>query len=802
VSSVVALATATTTFTPGIQADAEATTVAALTGEVFEAGVFEGGVFGFTYDPSVADATATTTNIIVENTIPIPSSTGFRIVAGMEVWVDGVRVDPSNVTGPISVSRHIYSNIQSATFAVKQGALGDPFTTGGPPTCKKSIDIKGVYYINQAAYTYSLLTDGIVDTMQVAMAPDGTVVERYDVLDKGARIANELITLIIPQCSNMRRDKLVRKILGLAGETQFQLPPMNRIKKEVQYVDADPVVSAQEHLDVEGYRLFWGVGGGARVARMGFKSGVSYAPAVTINEAAIVDVPQPQVRVPADAITLITAETSGQVLEGDGNCGDKTVRLESKSEAEFAVARYGFSQNGGTGAISGSALTEEAKLQNTSLVVFEKTFRCGALVREETKTYKWYNPETTRYKYDTGTSLWKYGVLDLPRFRTSPAVDGDEPAFLYWSDEWLLVSHETVDHYWDHPGFTVTGASGFVTADDLLIAAGFSAYDLYPVTRGLEAGHGTHFLGTKRNNTIFVTEGIRDQAEKRRIFGLARGLGYKLGSRRTLRQWYNPISSLQLTSDSEPRNGQVATGDKVGRSNDSELLIPTAVEVEVIETDVDGNTRQRTNYQYGWVRRAGSTYLYHDGTTSSDLDEVFSIKSKTREKFILSSQERHTSFMVSHDQNLNLVTQETNDKEGGPDAAERLPFYDEDQLIDIDIEDVENLCRLPVAESVPLSVQVEGSATCYLDNEVKISIPYAENAEELEVIGRLLISESGAFHVTVTTPPLFYVDIGKVIRVTIRKYNVDHVARVHSIEHSWDGSMDSAILSVLDLRLL
>jgi hypothetical protein len=700
---------------------------------------------------------------------------GATVVHGIELWVDGAVVDQSNLTGAITVTRDISRSIQTCSFSTKKFAFGDPQYTLGPVICKdEDIDVYGVYKTATGTYRIKLFTGGVLDSPQVAINGDGSVIETYSAVDRGGRFQRSIVTYIIPAGSGLDRAYAAQKIMTEAGATTFDLESSGTINKEIQAIDADPVRLCQELFDVNMRRGLFNARG--EYANPRLKSEASAA-VLTYTQANILAGPI-TVSIPADAITSVTANGQRQVMpDPETPCG--MVSTVNRLEVVEAFTPEAMAKKQATTGVITTITPNTIEADHTTqLVVRTVTKKCNVLMVEKVETYAWLNHEKARYILNSTGADYVLCYL-----RTGAAADDSSEGFQWTIEKFIKVSEETIEHFWDAGADTeyYAGGSTVFRRDGAMTTAGIP-------------GFGTSHFSQKSDATF------RSETP-----------GGKLGTIRTLKTWINPEAALKSrvghTDDweSESYNFNTLTlASGVGVDNVTKSFSVSEMDFELLYSNALGYLVRRDVFSTRYRRRGGFNHLYSDGSESRDPTDIWMYSFKTNETWFeeTANSTTHVKSDVNEITGERVTTTETT--EGSLPAIERLPGYETDELQDLTADEQANLPdRFDPGESEPMVVTVEAdfSPSCYQDRSEKISVAYAENEEELEFVADAMIDESIAWRVTLTAPANFLLFEGDKVHLTLPSYNIDHDATVRSIQHSWSGAIGDPVLSAIQLRL-
>lgn len=681
--------------------------------------------------------------------------------AGIEILVDGVAISADALVGSWEVNRSRREAIQGGSFTVALSEwgvspLGDPYATLGSPTGLAEIEFWGVYRDDATGtvYRYPLLKKGVVDNVGRDSSPNGHT-ESYQVLDGMARWSRVPVTLILPPGHGLPTGRMVKKIFQQAGATAFDLDDGRRRYKELQLVDADPVAAAQEVCDIEGRMVRQDRHGNIVAPELDPSN--PPAAAVVIDEEDILELASVSVVFPGDVVTEVTATGTEQVHTDSAveACGIEVgPDIEVKTFRTFQVWEASFVQTGAC-TLTVNTPSTEPRHDLYTLTVTRQTKRCGVVVREESWSYAYFNPEAARYSWTSGTRACRNGVyLDA-----DATEEGSEPAYVLKRDIWSLIGHTVKTYYYDAPNWW--GPVG--TAEWLHLLEGSPL--------GSETGL---YLGS-------VTE----------VFG-----------------WYNPQTAAKAQPGSPTSFDELDFRDVFQQGagltvRDSQQTFQlTSRIVEVVQA-ADGFIEKTLLFTYGYaILPNGHTYQYSGGELSEEPDETIALLNLEDTSYIPTGDNVHKVIRVNSALDAAPVMEETT-VAGAPPAAEYLPEYepyDDDTFLDE--EDATFGVQALAGETRPIKVKVSADdlLLTHLPRSVKTQYPYAEDEDELFGAAVRVIRESLIVGVQVTLAANFL--LAEDVRVNLTHRPVGITAREMAIDAiAWSGGADQPTLTRLSLDL-
>jgi hypothetical protein len=652
--------------------------------------------------------------------------------AGIEVRVNGTIVPRQHFIGTIEVQRNRREHVQQGSFSVGltewgTSPLGNPFTTLGAPMGLREIDFYGVYRSDTTGevFKYPLLLRGIAHDPGRESGPGGHT-EHHTALDPGARWARVPTTLVLKAGHGIPTGKVTGKALVLAGEdaTKLELQDGLRRYKEIQFVDADPVDASQELLDVEGRTLYWNRYGKAVNPLL---EPDSYAGAVTLTEADILNISVVTVGFPADAVTKVIATGTEQIHddEADVPCGlEAGVPSMVITSRTFKVWEPSFTQLGDCSLSVFSQSAQEIE-QIYSMTISQQTMRCGVLQQEVSESWGWLDPEAARYQWATGTRSCIGGVY-LDADATDDPDDG-QPAYRDHIAKWTLLGRVTKTYYYDAAGWT-----GPILANEVFKL--LTGHGGNPVTStGAYIGSITNTEGWYNLQTATKTRpAITDAWEDQDVRDV-----YQLGGGTTV---VDPYESFQQTS-------QV---------------------VEVVQSSAYGFIETVRTFNYGYaIKPNGQTYLYTDGSMSSEPDEQNLLLTDETVSYVATVENQHTQTTVTvpFGEAPTIVSENV---AGAPPAVEYLPEFQPLPSSDLTDEETAFTVDAVAGETKPIKVEVaaDGLLTTHLPRLVKTSFPYAEDLEELSNAAARIIRESLLITIDLTLSANYLIAEGQTANVT------------------------------------
>ena len=688
-------------------------------------------------------------------------SAGTVQEAGMEVYVGGMQVSPDVLCGTIEVSKSRRQAIQRGSFTVALsewgvGPLGSPFRALGSPTRLLEIAIYGCYRSDSTGtvYRYPLLVRGIVDSVGRESSGGGHI-ENYEVLDAGARWGRIPTTMILPAGHGLPTGRMVRKALTIAGETNFALEDGRRRYKEIQLVDADPIASSQEWLDVEGRSLYWDRNGNAVCPLL---EPANYTGAVTLDEEKIIELSAESVVFPSDVVTDVTATGTEQVTSEDDSCAGMVTSPDHliSTFRTFAVDAWPQSQAGGC-TLMDTGFSTTSTQQLFSLTITRQTTRCGVTVREESESWAWFSAEAARYYYLGGSKFCQGGVW----VADSAVASDNAPAYTDRIAHWRLIGRTVKTYYYDAVGWLFVGLDA--TSDFATVASDPRAGEWLTALRGHLGGPGS--------------------------------TGAYLGSITDTFGFCNPLTAAKDQTDSPgdpwdlvPFRDVFTRGDGTAIRDEFEAFRLTAKTVETTQSSDTGYIEKTVQYNYAYaINPNGHQFLFSDGSLSGDANQQVLDIAIESNSYLPTVENQHQKVTVTELLGKSPVVVSEN-VAGAPPAVEYLPEWQPAQDTGfIGEEDATFAVSAVAGETRPIKVILSAPdlLTSHLPRSVKVSYPYAEDEEELAQAARRVIVESLLVSATVTLPANYLLDLNSPVNLTFRPLGIEALNTVcDSITHT------------------
>lgn len=673
---------------------------------------------------------------------------------GLEVDVNGLAVPLAEVLS-IEVDRDWSRPTQSWGFSMplaeSAARFGSPYDRVGPGMGKQEVDVSGVCRTSTGTHRFPLIRGGLVDNSQRRAGAAGYV-EQFNGGDKGARRDRRNVTLVLPPGHGLYRDRIIRDVYALAGETAFRLERMRQAHKEVQLVDAAAPDLPAELAATEGRALFYDRSGALTNPKIGIRGNKPIL--LTLEEGDLLLIADVESSHPGDVITDVTLTGTEQVVrEPEEACG-----LETKPPQEVVIFGLYTPWHATYSQGSGCALTDldpvlvplpdDTPISRTRTTIVE---RCGVVVMEVVEVFGWKRIETARYQYGAAGALNCRGGVFLDSDAT---VNGSEPAFAQsFERPDILLSRSVTRHYYDKAGFGFSG--NHLTTDS------------------------EHKLVTRAGTT-----------------------GYRLGSVTTTDAWYQIRKALKVAvpgtpwEEIDPTNGLLVTGSGEGVAEASEVFRRVGKQVEVVDSDADGYIEAEIVYDYGYTLRPGTGYQFAGGDTFASQTEAFGLRGWQQTSYLsVLGEGGHvavTTQFVYDGTSPKVAGGQKESRDGARPAVDRIQPEGEDAfdpvLFETDEEREEARNARPT-ESRQIKVRMSAPSllATHEPREIKTSLPWAENIEDLAEAAAHIIRQSCRHAIVFTTPPNFALKEGDWIRLRCRGngMGIDHEVEIQAARYSF-----------------
>lgn len=705
----------------------------------------------------------------------LPSSFARQKVE-MRVYVNGTLVPNLN---KCRVTRQRDANLQTWEFSVPiergtTGYAGD-WTGRGVGLCKSRVDIVGVYKTTTGTHEVDLISNGIADNEGRATS-DGHFVT-YTGVDAGGRYDGETIDFILPPGSGLTRDRVVKVAATRAGVESISLETSGvQMMKELQLADTQFLGPCQEIADVEGRMIQWDRQGYMHWPQYGSDDLVPASSQWTLNEKFWV-LGSTKLEQPGELLTEVTVEGDEQVLVGA--CGDVSSTVTITTSSLNGPIAPAYEQSPSSSYAANPAITPPTTPITTRVEILITVKRCGILVYEKRSVYEYFNPEISRYEWDTTTEAW----LTLDSVFTNDNTDDDSPALAYMAERWTLVEVDETWHYWLRGGFEGP------------------TQDLLPnIPNNLDVGYGLRaplgWDGTTGGTGYIPTDGGDHSYEP----GIE---GCKIGTQHDSWRYYAPRQYVRTRSlaayplpiweETQPADGWDVLGSKESVVGGIETLRLHSREITQYGTDGRGFLTDEVVHNFGWFARSGSEFLYGDDTERAESAESFRYLGTEHTRYIGVGEQSHDEIVTETDLDLRSITSEvTSGLDSYLPAIERIPDSGSTTDTDVYVDDSEltDLYRKAYrTESKPISVTVTDLdlEDCSTRGVSKVQNAYIENEDEADWLARWLIEESVAAKFSGELAGAnFFIEPGQWCgTVRYRQLGVNGTGRVNSVTWEW-----------------
>jgi hypothetical protein len=717
----------------------------------FEEGIFEPGIFEEgSLRPWEAIGTLEVDGSTSDAAVP---RAGTVQEVGLEVEVSGAAVPLGELLG-VEVDRDWSRPTQSWGFSMplaeSAARFGSPYDRVGPGMGKQEVDVFGTYRTATGVHRFPLIRGGIVDNSQ-RRAGAGAYVEQFSGGDKGARRDRRNVTLVLPAGHGLYRDRIIRDVYALAGETAFRLERMRQAYKEVQLVDSAAPDLPAELAATEGRALYYDRAGALTNPKIGVRGNKPIL--LTLEEGDLLLIADVESSHPGDVVTDVTLTGTEQVVrEPEEACG-----LETHPPQEVVI--FGpytpwhatYSQGSGCGLTDLDPLLlplpDDTPISRTRTTIVE---RCGVVVMEMVEVFGWKRIETARYQYGAAGALNCRGGVFLD---ADAMVNGSEPAFAQsFERPDILLSRTVTRHFYDKPGFGFTG-NHLVTDPE-------------------------HKLVTGSGTT-----------------------GYRLGSVTTTDAWRHVRKALKVRvpgtswEEVDPTNGLLVTGNGEGVAEASESFGRIGKQVEVVDTDAKGYIDSETVYDQGFALRPGNGYQFAGGDTFASQTEVFGLRGWRVNAYLSKAGEAGHKFVsvpYFYDGTTAKAQPGTiEDRDGARPAVDRIQPEGEDAfdptLFETDEErEAARNARPTESRQIKVRMSAPSLLATHEPREVKTSLSWAENIVDLAEAAAHIILLSCRHAILFTTAANFGLKEGDWIRLRCRAngMQLDHDLEIQAMRAS------------------
>lgn len=739
--------------------------------------------------------------------------------AYFEIDIDNATLGDSNRIGAMRVSRSLNKTIQDAKFTVHlpnaTGPIGNPFTHSGPATCKREVSIFGVYNVNGTEYRVPLISKGI-GAVSERVASKRLVYESFDVLDRGARYDQARVSKRIPAGSGLNRDRVARIFAEEAEVEDIVFEQCSPTNRELAIAEGEwigPV--AEQCFDVELRKMLWNVFGDLYNPRFS-------APSLHENVEPTVWVWGPNsfsdehdIRVVWKNDIFTRAHLFGSAPVIKDGCPDEPTSTSRVTKDIYAPRSPSYTQGSGSYTANPQAPAPADPIR-VRLEIDEKITRCGAVLYERTRVWTYYNPRAGRYTWDLINTEWD----KIAGRYTDENSDGEENAYLYDKEQWLLTSVNERWHYYWQIGYrygehginfgVLAGADGMVKTIEKLFAP----------TNGM--------IGTDGNpgpEYLVVT-----QPDGGGVF-VGEQAGVKLGTITRNWRWMAPAKALKdrtLVPDDPWEDVPIANGlnvfgnktafvdnltssspyfsagyDPQGSETNGETFLLEEMVAEAFDINSDNFLTAKHTAYAQWHARDGFTFYYGERDIRSEEEETFRFTRKEEERYVAKTKESHDILRDAWDLDAQpLRSQSEYDVPGYLPAADFLPTEQGDSSLyqgEDEQSELQSVSVLTESQDLDVEVIADDLEICHFEKTYEGEYEHAENEDELERAGRAMIAEDAAGEFSATLAGAnFYVREGQIAVCDEDRIGLEtpYLIRIEDVEHSQDRPNGKILTSV------
>lgn len=768
-------------------------------GQVVSSGTFLGEFNGDVLSSDVLDS--------------IVQPRGVTQVVSMELWLNGSMVSQQNLRDSLSVSRDFNNIVQSWGFTTPlntaEGPFGTPFACIGPSIGKDNVTIYGVYWTVSGPIRIALLTNGVVDNAH-REAGEGGIFEVFNGVDSGGRYDGVKITKQFPPGHGLPRGRVGREIMASIGETQVDFEDGNRMDKELQLVDTEPLSTLAEIFEVENRKLYWSSDAYAVNPQVGRVRPDEHI-AFSFEERDLLRISTVSLDSVANVITLVVANGTKQGTTGP--CGvvwQTTTEFTYESPYTMRTSLYKQNADGTYDTVpTPDPLTDPVLVKK---IETKKAFKCDTLIEEIVKTWEMVRTEVPRHLYEGVYFPWTPAAqnpeLDNGWRCISCYTDdnngvGGGPAYRESVESLRLFSISHTYYTYIYYGYGnvsggFTSSAGVFEWVDALSLPPFSDYRQYnPNSNEAQVGQYGQAIGSV---TFFARWGHIEGAIKARL-----GYPYPLSLWDEIEPdvdqeiWGNGSGVNNINSNVSTASFILPEGAQWTR--DYDVLMPWNITCNVFYGDSNNFLIQDDLYQWGWRAPRGNAFYYNENDSRSEQSQTLQLTDSIVNTYSETG-ESHSQITTSTDNITgHITTVVTNGLPGHLPAIERLDVVDANPVIYQDGEQVElnQDAKRSDTEQITVTVPFDFFLTCHVPREVVVEFPWAENLEELQQQSEALAQESSAMVVSFTLPANFLIREAQAIHLTYRPLGIDHNLRVSTV--GWSQDTASPITTPVSCKL-
>jgi hypothetical protein len=733
----------------------------------------------------------------------VQPAAGTTQVVDMELWVNGVLVQRSDLMDQMVVERDYDNLIQVGRFQnplfTPEGVFGTPWACLGPAIGKGLIQVKGLYATPAGVYRINLLSEGIAAEAEREAGEDG-IYEVFEFGDGVARYDGVKVTKQFPPGHGLYRGRVFREIVKALGDDKIAFEDGGRMDIELQLVDSLPIPTMGEIAEVENRRILKDSEGYWRNPRVG-RIRPDESPVFTFDEGDLLRAATVRQRLPNNPITLVIAK--GERQKTKENCGDvNSVETQYFFETPYTYKRSLYRQETDGTYTSLPGLSPTLTPVLVRKIETRRLRRCDVLIDETIKTWELTRRETPRHTWEAGADPeLEDGWRSLQVYTDDNSGVGGGPAYMDQTEVFLLVSVQRTKIHFNHKDYVqYIGSLPSGSQWDVLIQEPPAAAYASPA---------------------FVA--ANPEAESLPTYGQAQGsvvffsrLGHIEGSikeKEPTEQW----------EDIEPETDQLIWGngggvnainsgvtlhaqrflrpDEAQDPADYDVLMPWSITTTVFFGDDKNFLTKQKVHQHGWRAPRGSRYFYGENDSRSEQSQSF-LHTDTETITYSATGSSHSETISTDD----IITgkNHTNVKNGLPG---NLPPIDKLDIVAINSSIYEDGEQDEFAkkagrtdtETVTVTVPFNFFLTCHLPREVTVDFPWAENRAELQAMAEALAQESAAQPVFFTLPANFLIREAMPIHLIYRPFDIDHDLRVKRLK--WARSPETPILTEVECRL-
>lgn len=730
-------------------------------------------------------------------------------VVDMELWAAGEFVQRVDIMDQMTVERDYDNVVQAWRFQnplwTPEGVFGTPWACIGPAIGNGDITIKGLYATPTGVHRINLITEGVCDNAE-REAGEGGIFEIFEGGDGVARYDGVKVTKQFPPGHGLHRGRVCREIVKSLGDTRIAFEDGNRMDIEVQIVDALPIPTMAEILEVENRRILKDSEGywiNPRVGRI--RSDES--PVFSFEERDLLRIATVRQQMPNNPITLIIANGSRQKTQED--CGDVwQVETEFYFEQPYTYKRSRFRQetDGTYTSLSPHAATTTAVLVRK--VEKRRLYRCDQLVDEIVRTWALTRRECPRHVWEGGDGSdpeLQDGWRCLEVYTDDNGGVGGGPAYMDETEVFLLVSIQRTKTHFLHQDYVLDGFNpdGNVWISKLVEPPGVALSTAAYVAANPGAEDNPTY-GQAQGSVSFMSRlgHIEGSIKDRGPFGgyptvpwneVEPTAGQKLwGSGAGVNVTNSAVSILKQ---------QFLTPKEAEDPSDVDVLMPWSITANVFFGDDKNFLTKKSLYQYEWRAPKGSAYFY--GEDDSRADESQSLRLVTSEiTQYAATGSSHTETVKTTDIITGKIRTFVN-----PGLSGNLPPIDRLDIVKVnpaiyedgEQADLAKRARRTDTETVVITVPFDFLLDCHLPREVTVDFPWAENQAEMQAMAEALAQESAAQPIFFTLPANFLIREAMPIHLLYRPLDIDHDLRVKSLK--WARSPELPIVTQVEARL-